>query len=203
MGVQCEGVQRATAKPSGRLRRGEISLQQKDQHRETTSPDAGRSRPSGATMCKWLIKRLGGAPAGATRGLCGRPLDCFACPSGCYLILIGSFFVSVLFVLSSNIKIQEIGVCTAKGWRGRPQSPLLASAEAKFLQHNRIVREERTFPSTTKRAKQSPVSPILSCETADYLTSSISREQATKIAAAILVPSASFASALLALCLSK
>ena len=29
MGVQCEGVQRATAKPSGRLRRGEISLQQK------------------------------------------------------------------------------------------------------------------------------------------------------------------------------
>ena len=31
----------------------------KDQHRETTSPDAGRSRSSGATMCKWLIKQLG------------------------------------------------------------------------------------------------------------------------------------------------
>ena len=30
-------------------------------------------------------------------------------------------------------KSSRMGECTAKGWRGRPQSPLLASAEAKTL----------------------------------------------------------------------
>ena len=48
----------------------------KDQHRETTSPDAGRSRPSGATMCKLRVEQLGGAPAGAQSYWQGRFAAC-------------------------------------------------------------------------------------------------------------------------------
>ena len=152
-----------------------------------------------------LIVAGGIAPAGATKGLSARPLETFGAHP-CILVYSESCYSScTIRPLNKNSQHNQIVTSEgrAKESRGRPQSPLVAPAGAKPLQHNRIVREERTFPSTTKRAKQSPVSPILPCETADYLTSSISREQATKIAAAILVPRASFASALLALCLSK
>ena len=86
----------------------------------------------------------GGCACGRTKGLSDRPLETF----GSHLSLLSfieSFLVSVLFVLSGNIKIQEIGVCAAKGWRGRPQSPLLASAEAKSLRPKRTVREAKLF----------------------------------------------------------
>ena len=56
----CEAVQRATAKPSGRLRRGETHATKKTSSKRTISLDAGRSRPFGATMCKWWGKRVGG-----------------------------------------------------------------------------------------------------------------------------------------------
>ena len=160
-----------------------------------SAPESARHSPPGQGVCA----------CGRTKGLSARPLETFGAHP-CILVYSESCYSSCT-IRPLNKSNQHNQIVTSEGRakesRGRSQSPLVSPAGAKPLQHNRTVREERTFPSTTKRAKQSPVSPILSCETADYLTSSISREQATKIAAAILVPSASFASALLALCLSK
>ena len=49
----------------------------KDQHREkTTSPDAGQSRPSGATMLNRLKEQLGGASADAQSYWQGRFAAC-------------------------------------------------------------------------------------------------------------------------------
>ena len=74
MGVHCEGVEGATAKPPPRLRRGEIPcLRAKVTMSEKT--DAW-SRPSGATMCKWWVKQLGGASADAQSYWQGRFAAC-------------------------------------------------------------------------------------------------------------------------------
>ena len=57
--------------------------------RQMGATDQHRENPF--SRCWSFLLQGDFASAEATRGLCGRPLDCFACPSGCYLILIGSF----------------------------------------------------------------------------------------------------------------
>ena len=60
-----EGFQRAIGKPFGRLRRGETPACGKDPL--WLERPAGRSRPFGATMCKWLIKRREGRSCGSAK----------------------------------------------------------------------------------------------------------------------------------------
>ena len=153
-----------------------------------------------------LIVAGGIAPAGATKGLSARPLETFGAHP-CILVYSESCYSSyTIRPLNKNNQHKNprnrgVRCERVEGAIAKPP-PRLRRGEIPCAP-NALFAKQNFFSSTTKRAKQSPVSPILSCETADYLTSSISREQATKIAAAILVPSASFASALLTLCLSK
>ena len=60
--------------PFGRLRRGEISCLQK--RAAMSERPAVRSRPFGATICKWSNTPLGGAPAGAQSYWQGRFAAC-------------------------------------------------------------------------------------------------------------------------------
>ena len=60
--------------PFGRLRRGETPACGKDPL--WLERPAGRSRPSGATMCKWWIEQLGGASADAQSYWQGRFAAC-------------------------------------------------------------------------------------------------------------------------------
>ena len=70
--------------------------------------------------------------------LCGDDQRAFRSPFGnlrclpCLLILTERLLVSVPFVPPCNMKNQAAWEAKAKGSRGRPQSPLVASAEAKF-----------------------------------------------------------------------
>ena len=60
-----------------------------------------------ASACVFRVFMQGFASAEATRGLCGRPLDCFACPSK-LLDFYRCFLVSVPFVPQATTKPRNI-----------------------------------------------------------------------------------------------
>ena len=67
--VHCEGEEGASAKPPPRSRRSEIPVFRK--RAAMSERPATRSRPFGATMCRRLVERLGGARL-RTREVTGR-----------------------------------------------------------------------------------------------------------------------------------
>ena len=130
MEVRCEGVEGATAKPPPRLRRGEIPcLRAKVTMSERT--DAW-SRPSGATICKWWVKQLGGASADAQSYWQGRFAAC---------ALVGDFLWSGRPRKSWGVApnpTRELRPLTPQG--GFPLDPFLAP---------RLERFSLTVPSST------------------------------------------------------
>ena len=69
MGVHCEGVSGAIAKPPTRLRRGEIPCVR--ERPAMVGSQAAWSRPSGATQHSCWVERLGGRVCGRAKLLAG------------------------------------------------------------------------------------------------------------------------------------
>ena len=108
----------------------------------------------------------GFAPAGATRGLCDRPLDSFASPSK-LLDFCRNKLACEPFVPPSRNKNQETWVCTPNVSKGRPQTfvcfycPLVASAEAKPLRQSQIANKIKGVCSHTQRGRNPSAVPLL------------------------------------------
>ena len=110
----------------------------------------------------------GFAPAGATRGLCDRPLDSFASPSK-LLDFCRNKLACEPFVPPSRNKNQETWVCTPNVSKGRPQTfvcfycPLVASAEAKPLRQSQIANKIKGVCSHTQRGRNPSAAPYCAC----------------------------------------
>ena len=117
-----------------------------------------------ALSCYARVLRRDFAPAGATRGLCGRPLDCFASPSkfiSCYR----SFLVSVLCRSPKHgINQPQITpkVAAPKVSKGRSESPLVrpqahppATKIINLHERSQFTQRKKCSPAVTHTAENS------------------------------------------------